>query len=329
MAAAGRAPRDPSLALLANFHFPESMTAPTEAPSPPPRWSLYGDVPWLLLLGGVRACPSFLEPPLIAGWSFLIFLAAGKQRRAVLGNLRQLLPDLPAARRVWLGWRAFYQFARAAVDGIRFQQGEDVLAWEVAGLEHFEAAAAQDRPVMLWTAHMGSYDAAAAFFAGRMGRHFFAVRLPERNPRLQALREEGLRRMQQGSFTALYNTSENVLAVELLRALQRRDWVALQVDRALAGLTVMELPDAGKTWLLPKGPFVLAATAGACCLPAFVTRQGHRRYRVTFHPPLHPTPGLRREAATERLALDWVALLGHTVRSGPDQWLVFEPAFAP
>ena len=162
-----------------------------------------------------------------------------------------------------------------------------------------------------------------------MGRHFFAVRLPERNPRLQQLREEGLRRMQQGSFTALYNSSENVLAVELLRALQRRDWVALQADRALAGLTVLELPDSGKTWLLPKGPFVLAATSGACCLPAFVTRQGHRRYRVTFHAALAPETGLRGAAAAGKLARQWASLLEATVRSGPDQWLVFEPAFAP
>ena len=301
---------------------------PPDLTAPPPRWSLYGDVPWLLLLGGVRACPSFLEPPLIAGWSLLIFLAASKQRRATLRNLKTLLPEIPLPRRVWLAWRTFYQFARAAVDGIRFQQGEDVLAWEVVGLEHFGAAAASDRPVMLWTAHMGSYDAAAAFFAGRMGRHFFAVRLPEKNPRLQNLREAGLRRMQQGSYTTLYNSSESILAVEILRALQQRNWVALQADRAPAGLTVLPFLQGHKTWLLPKGPFVLATAAKAACLPAFVTRLGHRRYRVTFHPALTPDASLPRDVATHALAEQWTALLEKTVRHGPDQWLVFEPAFA-
>ena len=165
----------------------------TSSASPAGRWSLYGDVPWLLLLGGVRACPSFLEAPFIAGWSFLIFLAAGKQRRSVLGNLKSLLPDHPLRHRLWWAWRAFYQFARAAVDGIRFQQGADVLSWEIVGLDHFQKASSQDRPVILCTAHMGSYDAAAACFAGKMGRHFFAVRLPERNPRLQQLRHRCLR----------------------------------------------------------------------------------------------------------------------------------------
>lgn len=282
-----------------------------------------------MLVGGVRACPSWLETPSIAGWSFLIFLAAGAKRRAVMENLRQLLPDAPPARRFWWAWRTFYQFARAAVDGIRYQQGAQGLAWEVVGLENFEAAAAQDRPVMLCTAHMGSYDSAAAFFAEKMGRHFFAVRLPEQNPHLQALREEGLRRMQHGSFTALYNSSENILAVELLRALQRRDWVALQADRALPGLTILPLEHEGKTWLFPKGPFVLATAAGACCLPAFVRRLGHRRYRVTFHPPLLPDNTLRRDDATHHLATRWAALLQSVVRAHPDQWLVFEPAFQP
>lgn len=292
------------------------------------RCSLYGDVPWRLLLGGVRACPFWLETPFIAGWSFLIFLLATAQRRAVLGNLKKLLPSVTSApRRVWLAWRTFYQFARAAVDGIRFQQGDQVLAWEVEGLEHFQAASAQDRPVMLLTAHMGSYDSAAAFFAGKMGRHFFAVRLPERNPRLQALREEGLRRMQGGSYTALYNSSENILAVELLRALQRRDWVAIQADRALPGLTVLPLDDGEKTWLLPKGPFMLAVASGACCLPAFVRRLGHRRYRVTFHPPLYPDTAAGRSAAAPGLAARWAELLQRVVRQHPDQWLVFEPAF--
>lgn len=305
------------------------MSSDAEAPQPatPPRWSLHGDIPWRLLNRGVRACPSWLEAPGIAGWSFLIFLCAGAKRRAVLENLKKLLPDRPLLHRLWWAWRTFHQFACCAVDGLRYQQGAQVLAWEVAGLEHFEAASASGRPVMLCTAHMGSYDSAAAFFAEKMGRHFFAVRLPERNPHLQALREEGLRRMQHGRFTPLYNSSENVLGVELLRALQRRDWVALQADRALPGLTTLPLHDGQKTWLLPKGPFVLATAAAAWCLPAFVRRLGHRRYRVTFHPPLAADPALAREAATTGLALRWTALLESVIRGNPDQWLVFEPAF--
>ncbi len=301
---------------------------PEAAASVPGRWSLYGDLPWRLLVGGVRACPSFLEPPLIAVWSFFIFLIAGKQRRAALENLRSLVPEKSGATRVWLAWRAFYHFAVASVDGIREQQGVAVLTWEVAGQEHFQAAEAADRPAILTTAHMGSYDAAAAFFAGRMGRPCCAVRMPERHPRLRALRESGLRQLQSAVWKPLYNTSETVLAVELLRALQRREWVAIQADRTLPGLTPLELNDGVRLWRLPKGPFVLAAAAGALLLPSFVRRRGHRRYRVTFFPPLLADRAKDgRDTAALALAHEWTRLLTGVLRESPGHWLVFEPAF--
>ncbi len=60
------------------------MSEAAASPAPPARWSLYGDLPWRLLLGGVRACPSWIETPSIAGWSFLIFLLASMPAGLVL-----------------------------------------------------------------------------------------------------------------------------------------------------------------------------------------------------------------------------------------------------
>jgi len=73
----------------------------------------------------------------------------------------------------------------------------------------------------------------------------------------------------------------------------------------------------------------LRAAAAACCLPAFVRRLGHRRYRVTFHPLLSADATLPRESATTGLATRWAALLESVIREHPEQWLVFEPAFQP
>ena len=119
-----------------------------------------------------------------------------------------------------------------------------------------------------------------------------------------------------------------MLAVELLRALQRREWVAIQADRTLPGLTPLELNDCVRLWRLPKGPFVLAAAAGALLLPSFVRRRGHRRYRVTFFPPLLPDRAKDgRDTAALALAQEWTRLLTGVLRESPDHWLVFEPAF--
>lgn len=293
----------------------------------PSRWSLHGDLTWRALQAGVRACPWFLEAPLIAGWAAVVFALAGRQRRAIGSNLRAFLPEASWLRRLFLIWRTFYQFGCVTTDGIRCQQGEDIITWEVEGLEHFHAAESQDRPVILFTAHMGSYDAAGAFFAGHMGRRLSAVRRPEIHPHLQELRGEALRKLGDGTFHVLYNSSENILAVDLLRALQNREWVALQADRALPGLSTMTFEENGRRWLLPKGPFTLAAASRAQCLPTFIIRLSQRRYRVVFRPALSVPGGRDREESVRRLASRWTEVFGEILRRHPSQWLVFEPAF--
>lgn len=288
----------------------------------------------------MRATPWFLEPPFIAGWAALLLPLAGPQRRAMLANLKRILPEAGLRRRLFLAWRTFYHFGCATVDGIRFQQGEEVIAWEVEGLEHYQAAAASGNPVVLCTAHMGSYDAAAAFFAGRMGRRFSTVRLPERHPYLQRLREEALRRLESDAYRVLYNSSESLLAVELLKVLRDREWLAIQGDRALPGLASFTVESDGRPWRLPRGPFLLAAATNALCLPAFCRRVGPRRYQVRFYPAFsaadRPEPsGLEsldrsrsREAAAEFLAARWAGRLLEILREDPSQWLVFEEAFS-
>ncbi|MDB6136128.1 MAG: hypothetical protein JWM59_4371 [Verrucomicrobiales bacterium] len=279
---------------------------------------------------GVRACPWFLEAPLIAGWAAVVYALACRQRRAINANLRALLPEIPWLRRQFLVWRTFYQFGSVTTDSIRCQQGEDIITWEVEGLEHCQAAEAQDRPVILFTAHMGSYDAAGAFFSQHMGRKLAAVRRPERHPRLQALREEALRKLGGGAYHVLYNTRENILAVDLLRALQNREWVALQADRAVPGLSTMiqEEERTGHRWLLPRGPFMLAAASRALCLPTFIVRLSQRRYRVIFQPALSAAPaGRDRDRAVRDLAGQWMTLFAAVLRRHPAQWLVFEHAF--
>lgn len=310
---------------------PPTATGTTPSgPALPSRWGLHGDLTWRALQAGVRACPWFLEAPLIAGWAAVIFVLAGRQRQAILENLHALLAEASWFRRVFLTWRTFYQFGCVTTDGIRCQQGEDIITWEVEGLEHFHAAQSQERPVMLFTAHMGSYDAAGAFFARQMGVRLSAVRRPELHPHLQALRSEALSRLAGDGFRVMYNSSESLLAVDLLRALQNREWVALQADRALPGLSTMVHDDGHRRWLLPRGPFTLAAAARAQCLPTFIVRISQRRYRVLFRPAFSTSavPGRDRAQSIRLLAEQWTQIFTRILLGHPEQWLVFEPAFS-
>lgn len=304
------------------------MSARADSPSPadaPARWGLSGDVPWRALTATLAACPWFLEGIYNSFWSGLIGLAARKP----VGNLRENLHALGVKLPGWQAWRAIAEFGAVSIDGHRALEGLP-LAWEVEGFDHVRAAETSGLPVVLWTAHMGSYDAAAAFFARKLPTRLHTVRRPEANPRLRAIREASLAALAGDRHTTHYNDGpENGLALTLLRALQAKEWVAVQADRALDGLSTFRFEHEGLSWTLPKGPFVLPLAARAACLPVFVNRIGPRRYRVRFLPLEPPWENRDKEAGTRHLAARWTSHLAAAIRENPSQWLAFERLIEP
>lgn len=304
------------------------VSARAESPTPaeaPARWGLSGDVPWRALTAALAACPWYLEGIYNHFWSGLIGLAA----REPVGNLRENLRSLGVKFPAFQAWRAIAEFGAVSIDGHRALHGVP-LAWEVEGIENVRAAETSGLPVVLWTAHMGSYDAAAAFFARKLPTRLHTVRRPEANPQLRAIREASLATLVGDRHTTHYNDGpENGLALTLLRALQDGEWVAVQADRALAGLSTFRFEEGGRVWTLPKGPFVLPLAARAACLPVFVNRIGPRRYRVRFLPLEPPWESRDKEAGTRHLAARWTTHLAAAIRENPSHWLAFERLIEP
>lgn len=291
----------------------------------PARWGLSGDVPWRALTATLAACPWYLEDIYNFCWSGLIGLAARKPVGNLAANLRALGVKFPRFH----AWRAIREFGAVSIDGHRALHGEP-LAWEVEGIEHAKSAESCGLPMVLWTAHMGSYDAAAAFFARQLPTRLHTVRRPETNPRLRAIREHALCALAAGRHTTHYNDGpENGLALTLLRALQAGEWVAVQADRAMHGLSTFRFEHDGLAWTLPKGPFVLPVAARAACLPVLVNRIGPRRYRVQFFPMEPPWENRDREDGIRHLAARWTGLLAVAIRENPSHWLAFEPIIEP
>lgn len=303
---------------------PEPEPVPDSPPSPG-RWGLRGDFTWRFLTGAVEATPWYFEGITNALWTGIIGLFAIGPVRNLAGNLRALGVRFPR----WRAWLTIRRFGEVSIDSLRSRSG-NVLQWEVEGLEHVRAAEASGHPVVLWTAHMGSYDTAAAVFGGQLKGRLHSVRKPEANPRLQSIRAAGLNEIAGGRLTVHYNRGgEEGLALELMRVLKRGEWVALQADRALEGLSTFRIVADGLEWTLPKGPFVLPLAARAACLPVFINRIGPRRYRVRFHPLIPRATGRDHATISEELARTWTRLLGATIKEFPDQWFAFESLIRP
>jgi lauroyl/myristoyl acyltransferase len=294
------------------------------------RWrriGVFGDLPTRLLMRGLKVAPWFLEPVLIPPWTLLFFLVAKSQRRAVKGNLKALFPSWSALR-AWTGaYRVFLNFAFTFVDAMRCETGTGGVDWIIEGLEHFEDLKSRPAGCMVLTAHMGNYDMAAPLFSEKFGRTIHAVRAPEREPEMQALREAEIAEKERLNpyFRTCFNHGGEMLGVELARYLNQGDIVAVQGDRVIFEVSPMETEvEPGLMMRLPRGPLYLARITGAAVFPLFIVRDGWRRYRVQVHAPLE-LPARVRGRGEDPATPVWAGAILSGVKEHWKQWFVFEP----
>ncbi len=291
------------------------------------RVGVFGDLPTRLLMRGLKVTPGFLEPLLIPPWTLLFFAMAKSQRRAVAGNLRALFPEWSQARAVAGAYRVFLNFAATYVDALRCETGSGAVDWVIDGLEHFEDLRSRTDGCLVLTAHMGNYDLAAPLFSEKFGRTLHAVRAPEREPEMQAIREAEIAEQERLNpyFKTCFNHGGEMLGVELARFLQQGDIVAVQGDRVIFEVSPMETEiEPGLLMRLPRGPLYLARISGAAVFPLFITRDGWRRYRVEVHAPLVLPARVRGRGEDPATAL-WAGVILGGVRKHWAQWFVFEP----
>jgi KDO2-lipid IV(A) lauroyltransferase len=122
--------------------------------------------------------------------------------------------------------------------------------------------------------------------------------------------------------------SSPLLAVELMAALKRGEFVAIQGDRP-AGSQVMDVEFFGAPTSLPTGPAQLAMATGAPIIPIFVLFDREDRFRLEMMPPMRfaGVPREQRRAGDEgpvREAMRRLAVMMEgVVRQYPDQWFNF------
>lgn len=294
------------------------------------RWrrvGVFGDVPTRLLMRALKVTPWFLEPVLVPPWTLVFFGIAKAQRRAVAGNLRALFPEWSGLRAVVGAYRVFLNFAFTYVDAMRCETGSGEVDWVIEGLEHFEDLRARSEGCLVLTAHMGNYDMAAPLFSEKFGRTIHAVRAPEREPEMQAIRAAEIAEKERLNpyFKTCFNSGGEMLGVELARFLGQGDIVAVQGDRVIFEVSPMEVEvEPGLRMRLPRGPLFLARITGAAVFPLFIVRDGWRRYRVEVHAPL-VLPARVRGRGEDPATAVWAGAVLTVVRKHWAQWFVFEP----
>ncbi len=147
----------------------------------------------------------------------------------------------------------------------------------VSGESHLGDALADERGVLLVTAHTGGWESAGALLSRTLGAPVTIVERAERDAGARAIQDDA--RHRQG-LRVVHVGEDPLSALPLIGHLREGGVVALQMDRVPAGVRARSVTMFGESARVPEGPLRLAALTGAPVVPVFSSRRGHRRYEV-------------------------------------------------
>jgi lauroyl/myristoyl acyltransferase len=278
-----------------------------------------------LLHWGVIQLPFFIEPLALMIWTIIFYVVLVPQRRATMRNLAAIVPSAGRAGRHARGFRMFWNFACTIADTARFNEKGDLVDWEFEGLAQFERLVQSPEGAIILTAHMGNYDLGAYLFARRMQRPLTIVRAPEVDSQTQEYVSQAREKIKAAGFRIDYNTNPQMVAIDLIHAIQEKQIVAIQGDRITGKITAAKTEMFGRPASIPLGPFALAMATGALIYPLFVIRVGWKRYRVVTCEPIECRRTSRDRARDlERAVGSWMDVLQRIIRQHPHQWFMFE-----
>ncbi len=280
------------------------------------------DVPAVYKLGTkwIGAIPKSLAYAFSQGIAFVSYLAYRSAVENVRRNLMKALPGRSDKDISTLTLKLFMNYSKYLVDYGRFTsiRGENVTG-KIAifdGKKNLEAALAMKKGIILLTAHLGNWELGGIFF-GNYGLKINVVTIQDSNARIDEMRR---------SYREQHNVSTITIGdspfstIEMLRALNSGEVVAMLIDRYQNGLDYLEADFFGQPSRFPKGPFTLSRVTGAPIITAFVVREGEG-YKGIIEPPLVVKDEADEADAVKRV----VRVLERRIVKYPDQWYNFRP----
>jgi len=277
---------------------------------------------------GVSNVPFYLRPVTIFFWSIFFYFFAAPARRAILSNLKVVLPGSSGWLNLARAWLTLYNFAWTIADAADYKLARTEFVYTVEGEEFLEQLAAAHGAILL-TAHMGSYDLGAVVFAQRYQREIRMVRAPESDEQTAQHVDRSFERAGAGAVKVAYNTSSMALPLDMLNAIRTGEIVSIQGDRPVPNVSQRATHLFGEVVQLPDGPFMLALVAQVPVFPVFILRNAFHHYKVIARAPIHCLRAERgREAVIEAAMEIWSRTLEEVVAEHWSQWFSLVPLFS-
>jgi KDO2-lipid IV(A) lauroyltransferase len=215
--------------------------------------------------------------------------------------------------------RVFENYGRYWHELFRLRAGQSLEAiCDSEGYENIATPQAEGRGVILALPHLGNWDQAGAWLAGR-GHRLTVVAEPVEPPELS---EWFVNQRGELGMEAVFLGPD--ATAKALRALRDGKVLCLVCDRDLTGDGV-EVEFFGEKTTMPGGPAVFALRTGAPIVPVGNYFLPEGRQRIAIQPAL---PAERRGSLrddVQRVTQDLAHCFEQLIRAAPDQWLIMQP----
>ena len=271
-----------------------------------------------VLLGSLRLLPYRLSIALAEWVGLLVGSSVSKWRHVAEKNIQRALPELDQTDRKRIRRGVYRNLGRVVFALAKLptwspaQIAEHV---DFVGLEHFRAAEAKGRGVLLLTAHLGNWELGALAHGAVVGPLRVMVR-PIKNHLVDQL-VESLRSSHGNGVIAKRRAARQVL-----RVLARNGTVGVLADQNTLAEEAVFIRFFGMTASANRGFAQLALRSGAAVVPA-IARWDVRsnRHVVEYGPEIALLRTSRPAQDVEANSQRFQSVLEDRIREHPDQWL--------
>ena len=256
------------------------------------------------------------------------FLIRRKPERRASRDYLQRALNRPAS--LWHVAQHMHCFASTILDRV-FLLSERFRRFDIRhiGLDDLRSAWNQQRGVLVFGSHLGSFDALRVFAQLREDVKVRVVIDVEQNPGLSEVLNALNPTLAKSIINARQDGTTTALAIK--EALDEKALVTMLVDRARPGNQVVEAEFLGERAPFPTAPWLLAATLKVPVVLCFGLYRGGNRYDFYFEQfadTLVIERG-RREAALKDIVQRYADRLAHHTRLAPYNWFNFYDFWHP
>jgi len=272
---------------------------------------------YLIIKGTLRALPHSVARAFGRGMGSVVYRINPYHRKITWNNMKIAFPGWDEAKVRRTAKACFRHWGAMVCDIIsatRFTPEELISLVDIEGWENLEQARAMNNGVIIFSAHIGSWEIVAHTIGHRMGR-LTAIGRPLSNELLWN------HLMRERKRLGLEFIKRQGGAHKLAKAVKKNEMVGIVIDQRVRPPQGIVVPFLGQDAITSPIMAIIALHTGTPAVPVFCYPAEKTRYRAYIYPPMLTEKGEADDETVAALTSRYMAVIEEEIRRRPEQWM--------